>query len=77
MPFSFLLKTPTMMRQAMGYGLTIDHTDNKEIASIASVGFTLSAYIIGVTLWLYGPRRCKKIKVIKTLGTLRDKRKSL
>jgi hypothetical protein len=31
-----------------GYGLTVDHTNRTEVASIAATGFTLSSFVIGI-----------------------------
>lgn len=54
-----------------GYGLTVDHSNNLEVASIASTGFALSSYVIGVE-YGYLAREDALDKSIRTLKTLRD-----
>jgi hypothetical protein len=54
-----------------GFGMTVDHTEKPNVASIASVGFTLSAYVVGVSQGYIDLEDATK-KVIRTLTTLRD-----
>lgn len=46
--FQFFQDFTNFDEQSTGYGLTVDHTNNLESASIASAGFMLSSLIIGV-----------------------------
>lgn len=46
--FMFFLEEGNHDINSPGYGLILDNTKNKNMASIASVGFGLSAYVIGV-----------------------------
>jgi hypothetical protein len=58
-------------RSEKGYGLTVDHTGNLDLASIASTGFALSSYVIGVKNG-YISHGDALIKVVGTLKTLHD-----
>lgn len=53
----------------LGYGLTLDHNEKKDVASIATTGFVLSGYIIAVQ-YGYLQKEEAIIKVRKTLKTL-------
>lgn len=55
-----------------GYGLTVDHTGDLNLATIAATGFALSSYPIGVQHG-YIRREEALLKVKKTLLTLRDR----
>lgn len=46
--FLFFLEQANHDTKSKGYGLILDNTKNKSMASIASVGFGLSSYVIGV-----------------------------
>ncbi|XFA99047.1 glucoamylase family protein [Candidatus Izemoplasma sp. B36] len=46
--FLFFLEQSNHDEESDGYGLILDNTKNKNMASIASVGFGLSSYVIGV-----------------------------
>jgi hypothetical protein len=61
----------TNFKSEKGYGLTVDHTGNLDLASIASTGFALSSYVIGVKHG-YITRQEALMKVIGTLKTLQD-----
>ncbi len=56
---------------SMGYGLVVDRTNRKDRSSIASVGFALSAYVIGVERgWITYEEGLKR--VVGTLKTIHD-----
>lgn len=61
----------TNFKSEPGFGMTVDHTEKPHVASIASVGFTLSAYVVGVANQ-YMTYEDAREKVIQTLITLRD-----
>lgn len=46
--FQFFQDFTNFDEQSSGYGLTLDHTNNLESASIAATGFMLSSLVIGV-----------------------------
>jgi len=46
--FDFFWKEANTNKDSKGYGLVIDRTNDKSRASLASVGFALSAYVIGI-----------------------------
>lgn len=46
--FLFFIEKANHDTNSLGYGLILDNTKNEKMASIASVGFGLSAYVIGV-----------------------------
>lgn len=69
--FQFFMQETNFNESELGYGMTVDHTEKKNVASIASVGFTLSAYVIGVENHYISEKEAIK-KVIKTLTTLKD-----
>lgn len=46
--FDFFVDFTNLNPKSKGFGLTVDSTKVREIASIASVGFALSAWVIGV-----------------------------
>ena len=69
--FDFFMHETNFNESELGYGLTVDHTEKKDVASIASVGFTLSAYVVGVKYHYVGEDEAIQ-KIIKTLTTLRD-----
>jgi hypothetical protein len=54
-----------------GYGLTVDHTGNLELSSIASTGFFLSSLVIGVARG-YLEKTLALTQAIGTLKTLHD-----
>lgn len=69
--FDFFMQETNFNETETGYGLTLDHTEKRTVASIASVGFTLSAYVVG-DAYGYISKTEAIDKVIKTLTTLRD-----
>ena len=54
-----------------GYGLTVDHSERLDVASIAATGFMLSSLVIGVKENYISYEEAKD-KVIKTLKTLHE-----
>ena len=46
--FDFFVNFTNLDPASPGFGLTVDSTKTPEVASIASVGFTLSAWVIAV-----------------------------
>jgi len=67
--FNFFWHEANKDRQSKGYGLILDRTNNKELSSIASVGFALSVYIIGIERdYITAEEGMKRIK--GTLHTL-------
>ncbi len=69
--FDFFMAETNFNEQETGYGMTVDHTEKKDVASIASVGFTLSAYVVGDAYgYISRTKAIEKIK--KTLITLKD-----
>jgi hypothetical protein len=64
-------QTFTNFQSEKGYGLTVDHTGNLDLASIAATGFFLSSLVIGVARG-YLPRAQALTQAIGTLTTLRD-----
>lgn len=69
--FDFFMNETNFNESETGYGMTLDHTEKKGIATIAAVGFTLSAYVVGDANG-YISRAEAKDKVIRTLKTLKD-----
>lgn len=67
--FNLLTDLTNYSTEDDGYGLTLDHNLNSNVASIAATGFVLSGYIIGVN---YGYINYDDAlnKVVKTLETL-------
>lgn len=67
--FNFFNDYTNLDENSEGYGLTVDHSKNKDLASIASTGFTLSSYIIADK---YGYLEREEIlkRIIGTLKTL-------
>jgi hypothetical protein len=46
--YLFFQENTNFDKDSKGFGLTIDHTNNQEVASIAATGFTLSSFVIGI-----------------------------
>src|SRR5690606_26131 len=46
--FDFFWNEANSGNESPGYGLIVDNTKNRNVSSIASVGFGLSAYVIGI-----------------------------
>ena len=46
--FDFFWNEANSDNESPGYGLIVDNTKNRNVSSIASVGFGLSAYVIGI-----------------------------
>lgn len=46
--FDYFQKHTNLDKKSQGYGLSLDHSKNLEVASIASTGFYLSSLVIGV-----------------------------
>ncbi|PKK93745.1 MAG: hypothetical protein CVV61_03120 [Tenericutes bacterium HGW-Tenericutes-6] len=46
--FQFFMDYTNLNEDSKGYGLTVDHSERKDLASIASTGFFLSSIVIGV-----------------------------
>lgn len=67
--FRFFMDYSNFDFNSKGYGLTPDHTNKPEIASIAATGFHLSSYVIGVENNLLS-REEAILKIRKTLETL-------
>ncbi len=67
--FNFFNDYTNLKPNSKGYGLTLDHSQNKTKASIAATGFTLSSYIIA---WQYNYLEKEEIlyRVRNTLKTL-------
>jgi len=61
----------TNFRDEKGYGLTVDHTGNLDLSSIASTGYFLSSLVIGVARG-YLPRDVALSQAKRTLNTLLD-----
>ena len=59
----------TNFKSELGYGLTVDHTGDLNLSSIASTGFFLSSLVIGVSRG-YLPRELAIKQAIGTLETL-------
>ncbi|MFA7376210.1 MAG: glucoamylase family protein [Acholeplasmataceae bacterium] len=67
--FLFFMNYSNFDLNSKGYGLTPDHTNKLEVASIAATGFALSSYVIGVeSLLITKKDAIDKIK--RTLETL-------
>lgn len=67
--FNFFMDITNFDEESKGYGLTPDHSNNKEVASIAATGFTLSSYIIA-DKYGYMDREMIVTRIVKTLKTL-------
>lgn len=46
--FRFFMDYTNLDKDSKGYGLTVDHSERKDLASIASTGFFLSSIVIGI-----------------------------
>lgn len=70
--FEFFWQMTNHNPLSKGYGLMIDRTNKPDIASIASVGFALTSYMIGVKhQWISYEQGLER--AIGTLRTLRDR----
>lgn len=69
--FQFFFKEANHNLNSKGYGLILDNTKNRDMASIASVGFGLSAYVIGVENKYITYAKGKEL-VINTFHTFLD-----
>lgn len=69
--FKFFQDYTNFEIDSKGYGLTVDHSERPEVASIAATGFMLSSLVIGVKENYISHEEAKE-KVIKTLTTLHE-----
>lgn len=67
--FNLLKDLTNYNEDEKGYGLTLDHNEKPEVASIAATGFMLSGYIIAVQYGYMSKEEAIKV-VTKTLETL-------
>ncbi|MCB8978516.1 MAG: hypothetical protein H6657_13920 [Ardenticatenaceae bacterium] len=67
--FAFFLEHTNLDPASPGFGLTVDSTKKRQTASIASVGFTLSAWVIAVERGFMPRQRAQQI-TRQTLHTL-------
>ncbi|MDY0276668.1 MAG: glucoamylase family protein [Acholeplasma sp.] len=67
--FNYFEKFTNLDEDSAGYGLTVDHSNNLQKASIAATGFTLSSYIVGDKYKYITNAEARK-RVLLTLKTL-------